>query len=327
MLAAWYGRNGPARDVLEVGEMPAPEPALGEVRVRLETSGVNPSDVKSRAGSRPVKQGVIVPHSDGAGVIDRIGVHVDPSRLGERVWIWNGQWQRPNGTAASFITVPSDQAVTLPDDVSFEAGACLGIPALTAAHAVEKLGEIAGKTVLVVGAASGVGFYAAQMARARGARVLATVGSAEKAQVLARLGMTDVIDYKRESVAGRVLAMTDGKGADGIVDMDFSTSAPLVSAGALAPHSVFVCYGSNFRGDVPLEFAAWMPRSISLYFFLVYDLTPAQRVRAIDFVQSLITAGQLEHLVGATYPLHEIAAAHEAVESGRVLGNVVIRLN
>ncbi|WP_459616135.1 NADPH:quinone reductase [Bordetella sp. 2513F-2] len=326
MRAAWYGRNGPARDVLEVGELPDPEPGPGEVRVRLATSGVNPSDVKSRAGSRPVTQGVIVPHSDGAGVIDRVGEGVAAARTGQRVWVWNGQWQRPRGTAAEFIVVPAGQAVPLPDGVSCEAGACLGIPALTAAHAVEKAGDIAGKPVLVIGAASGVGFYAAQMARAAGARVIGTAGSDDKKALLARLGFADVIDYKTESVADRVLALTQGQGVQAVIDMDFSTSARLVSAGAVAAHGAFVCYGSNFRGDVPLEFAAWLPRSISLHFFLVYDLLPADRQRAIDRVQALMQDGRLEHQVGAVYALDDIVSAHEAVESGRVLGNVVVSL-
>jgi NADPH2:quinone reductase len=268
----------------------------------------------------------VVPHSDGAGVIDQAGAGVAPSRIGERVWIWNGQWQRPLGTAAQYIVLPQEQAVLLPDGVSFEAGACLGIPALTALHAVELLGSVTGKTVLVTGAASGVGYYAAQMARLKGARVIGTVGSPEKADALARIGVTDVIDYKREPVAPRLLALTAGRGVDGVVDMDFSSTARLVSAGAVAPHGVFVCYGSNDRGEVPVEFGAWMPRSISLHFFLVYELPAEQRRHALATLDALLTPGTLSHLIAPAYALDDIVAAHQAVESGRVLGNVVIRL-
>jgi NADPH2:quinone reductase len=311
---------------LELADLPDPEPAAGEVRVRLATSGVNPSDVKSRAGSRPITQGFIVPHSDGAGVIDKVGTGVPAARVGERVWIWNGQWQRSMGTAAQYIALPQQQAVALAHEVSFEAGACLGIPALTAIHAVEKLGDLHGKTVLVIAAASGVGYYAAQMARLRGARVIGTVGSPEKAQVLARAGIDQTIDYKHESVAGRVQALTAGRGVDAVIDMDFSTSVRLVPDGAVAPHGTVVSYGSNARGDIPLAFGAWLPRSISLHFFLVYDLLAGEREQAIRSLNAMLEQGQLQHLLAPAYELEDIVSAHEAVESGRVLGNVVVAL-
>src|SRR3546814_11698520 len=153
MRAALYSRNGAARDVLELADLPDPEPAEGEVRVKLATSGVNPSDVKSRAGSRPVTQGFVVPHSDGAGVIDKVGRGVPATRVGERVWIWNGQWQRPMGAAAQFIVLPHQQAVRPPENVSLEAGAWLGIPALTALPSGEKLGTRQGTAGLVIVAA------------------------------------------------------------------------------------------------------------------------------------------------------------------------------
>lgn len=326
MRAALYSRNGPARDVLQVTDLPTPEPGPGEVRVKLSMSGVNPSDVKSRAGSRPVTQGYVVPHSDGAGVIDRVGSGVPADRIGERVWIWNGQWQRPMGTAAQYIALPAPQAVPLPADVGFEAGACMGIPGLTAMQGVILLGDIAGKTVLVTGGASGVGYYAAQMARLRGARVITTVGSVQKARHLQAVGVTDNILYKQEPVAERLLAMTAGAGVDAVIDMDFSTTASLVPAGAVAAHGVIAVYGSNQRGDIPLNFGAWLPRSLSLRFFLVYDLLPAERRVAVDSLSALLRDGSLAHLVAPAYGLDDIAAAHEAVESGRVVGNVVVAL-
>lgn len=327
MQAAWYAKNGPARDVLETGQRPRPEPGSGEVRVKIAFSGVNPSDTKSRAGSRPVAPGaIVVPHSDGAGVIDAVGHGVPETRLGERVWIWNGQYGRAMGTAAQYICLPAAQAVPLPEKTSLEAGACLGIPALTAIHAVDRLGDIAGKTVLVVGAASSVGFYAAQMARLRGATVIGTVGSQEKSELLARQGIAETIDYKRESVPDRLAALTNGRGVDGVIDMDFSTTSRLVPAGAVAPHATFVCYGSNHRGDVPLTFSAWLPRSISLVFFLVYELPPAERERAISELNQMLEREALAHLIAAAYPLARIAAAHEAVENGRTLGNIVVAL-
>jgi NADPH2:quinone reductase len=322
-----YSKNGPARDVLVLTDLPTPEPGPGEVRVKLAVSGVNPSDVKSRGGSRPVPSGgYVVPHSDGAGVIDRVGSGVPSGRVGERVWVWNGQWQRPMGTAAQYIVLPAEQAVSLPDNTGFEAGACLGIPALTAMRGIAMLGDIAGKTVLVTGGASGVGYYAAQMARHYGARVITTVGSVDKAKCLQDIGITDNVFYKQEPVAERLLALTSGRGVDAVVDMDFSTTAALVPAGAVAPHGVVAVYGSNARGDIPLTFGAWLPRSISLHFFLVYDLLPADRRYAVDTLNGLLRDGKLSHLIAPAYALDDIVAAHESVEAGRTLGNVVVSL-
>jgi len=330
MRAAWYDKNGEADEVLQVGELPTPEPGQGEVRIKMAFSGVNPSDCKSRAGSRPVKDGaIVVPHSDGAGVIDKIGAGVPASRLGERVWLWNGQWQRAFGTCAQYICLPSEQAVPLPASVTFEAGACLGIPALTAIHAVDRvedtLGGLQGRTVLVTGAGSGVGFYAAQMAKLRGARVIGTAGSAQKIQALAGVGIAEVIEYKTEPVAERILQLTDGKGVDGIIDMDFGATVRLVPQGILAPFGTFVCYGSNDRGEAPLEFGAWLPRSLSLQFFLVYLLPPAARRRAVEGINAWLEQGALQHLVAPAYALEDVAAAHRAVESGALLGRVMVR--
>lgn len=324
MHAAWYEQNGPADRVLRFGTQPTPEPGHGEVRIRLACSGVNPSDVKSRAGSRPVQGRLVIPHSDGAGVIDKVGEGVDPRRVGERVWVWNAQYNRPCGTAAQYIALPEAQAVPLPDGVSFEAGACLGIPALTAYRAVEIADLEPDHTVLVIGGASAVGFYAAQMARARGARVIATVGSDSKATFLREAGLGETILYKDEPVAERVLSMTNGGGVNAIIDMDFSTTAALVDKGVLAPHGRFVCYGSNDRGAVPVNYAAWLPRSLSLHFFLVYELTPAQRTRALEGVQALLRERRLQHHIGQKFELADIVLAHQAVESGTAFGNVVV---
>ena len=189
MLAAFYTRTGPAREVLNVGEIETPEAGPGEVRVRLATSGVNPSDVKTRGGvrSRDLPFPRIVPHSDGAGVIDQVGDGVPPGRLGERVWVWNAAWGRPCGTAAQFVVLPAQQAVPLPANTGFEAGACLGIPALTAYHAVHCNGGVAGKTVLVAGGAGAVGHYAIQFAKIAGARlVITTVSGAARRRWRAR---------------------------------------------------------------------------------------------------------------------------------------------
>lgn len=325
MRAAWYSKNGEAREVLVVGELPTPMPAPGEVRVKLATSGVNPSDVKSRRGRAPGSER-IVPHSDGAGIIDMVGDGVSSSRIGERVWIWNGQWQRPLGTAAEYIVLPEAQAVRLPAATDFAAAACLGIPAMTAFQAIHLLGDISGKTIMVIGASSAVGHYAAQLAVIGGAKVIGTVGSTEKAKHALDAGVKTTINYKTEPVAQRVKELTAGRGADAIVDMDFSSTVQLLPDGALAPHGTLVGYGSNTSGDIPVPFRTLLFSSISLRFFLVYDLDPVDRHIAIENLTDLLANGRLSHKIGARFALDDIAGAHEAVEGGKVVGNVILDL-
>ncbi len=328
MKAAWYSRNGEAQDVMQVGVLPTPSPRAGEVLVRLATSGVNPSDVKSRR-ARPLSDPLIVPHSDGAGVIEAVGEGVPASRLGERVWVWNGQWQRPWGTCAHYIALPAAQAVPLPEGTDFAAGACMGIPGLTAVQAVilaERLaGDLRGRNVLVTGASSAVGHYITQMVNQAGGRVLGTVGSEAKAAHARNAGMQEAIFYKTESVPERVKALTLGRGADVVVDMDFSTTAAWAAEGALAPHGQVVCYGSNAL-EVPLPFRPWLFQSMGVKFFLVYDLTAADRQMAVARLSQLLAAGRLQHSIGASYALDQVAQAHRTVEAGQTVGNVVIEL-
>ncbi len=328
MKAAWYTQNGEAQDVMLVGELSTPSPQPGEVLVRLATSGVNPSDVKSRR-ARPVNDPLIVPHSDGAGVIEAVGAGVPAARVGERVWIWNGQWQRHLGTCAEYIALPAAQAVALPEGVDFAAGACMGIPGLTAVQAVilaERLaGDLRGQTVLVTGASSAVGHYITQMVTLAGGRVIGTVGSEVKAAHARTAGMQEAIFYKTESVPERVKARTNGRGADVIIDMDFSTTARWAAEGALAPHGQVVCYGSNAL-EVPLPFRPWLYQSMGVKFFLVYDLTPADRRVAVQRLSDMLVANQLQHSIGARFTLNQVAQAHRTVEAGQTVGNVVIDL-
>jgi len=320
--AAWYLKNGEARDVLIVGELPTPLPAAGEVRIQLATSGVNYSDIKFRR-SRPLGGQQVVPHSDGAGVIDAVGVGVPPERVGERVWTWNAQFERNMGTAAQYVCLPSDQAVTLPANVDFAVGACLGIPAMTGFQAVRLAGDMAGKTVLVIGAASSVGFYAAQVAAARGARVIGTVGSEEKARHAQSGGVETTINYKTESVVDRVKALTAGKGVDAIIDMDLSTTVELLRKGGLARHGTLVSYGSNVSGDIGLPLEALRANLYKLLFLGVYRLTPDDRRAVIEGLTEMLAAGTLKHAIGPRFSLERIAEAHDVVERGP-FGNVVI---
>ena len=326
MQAAWYTRNGEAQDVMVVGELPTPTAQAGEVLVRLATSGVNPSDVKSRR-ARALTDPLIVPHSDGAGVIEAVGAGVNAARVGERVWLWNGQWQRPMGTCAQYIALPQAQAVPLPAHTDMAAGACMGIPGLTAVQAVilaERLaGDLRGQTVLVTGASSAVGHYITQMVTLAGGRAIGTVGSEAKAAHARAAGLQEAIFYKTESVPDHVKTLTQGRGADVIIDMDFSTTAAWASQGALAAHGQVVCYGSNAL-EVALPFRPWLFQSLGVQFFLVYDLTPAQRQQAVARLQQLLQDQQLQHSIGARFALDQVAQAHRTVEAGQTVGNVVI---
>jgi len=323
MRAAWYERNGPAREVLVLGDMDTPAPAPGEVLVRLATSGVNPSDWKTRSGTRPMAAPRVIPHSDGAGVIEAVGAGVDVARVGERVWIWNGQWKRPFGTAAERIALPSEQAVRLPDNTSFEAGACLGIPALTAWRAVQTDGGVAGQAVLVAGGAGAVGHYAVQMAKLLGAaRVIATVSSPTKAAHARAAGADDIINYREEDVATRVRELTDGRGVDRVVEVDLAANAALLPQ-IVARDGFCACYGSG-RAEMSLPFGPMILSGAAIRFFIVYELPPAAREAGVAQLTTWLEAGALQHAVGRVLGLSEVVAAHEAVEAGAVTGNVVM---
>ncbi|WP_424814140.1 NADPH:quinone reductase [Roseococcus sp. YIM B11640] len=325
MKAIWYERNGPARDVLVLGEMPKPEPATGEVLVRLHASGVNPSDWKTRSGSRPMVAPRVIPHSDGAGVIEAVGAGVDASRIGERVWIWNGAWKRPFGTAAEYIALPSPQAVTLPEAVSFEAGACFGIPALTALRAVSCDGGVAGKSVLVAGGAGSVGHYAIQFAKRLGAsQVIATVSSGAKAEHARAAGADAAIDYRQEDVAARVKELTGGRGVDRVVEVDLSANIELLPK-LLATDGICVAYGSTER-EVDVDFGAMLLLGGAIRFFIVYELSAAARAECEVLLARFLGDGTLIHKVALTMPLEECAAAHDLVQSGQVMGNVVLSI-
>jgi NADPH:quinone reductase len=323
MRAAYYEKNGAAREVLRVAEVETPEPGPGEVRVRLAASGVNPSDVKSRAGStRKIAFPRVIPHSDGAGEIDRVGEGVSPSRVGERVWVWNGQWRRPFGTAAQSIVLPSEQAVPLPTDISMEAGACLGIPAYTAYQAVELAGCEGGSSVLVAGGAGAVGHYAIQLAKKRKATVITTVSSPKKGEIARRAGADHVVDYRQEDVGERVMAITAKRGVNAVIELDLGANARLLPA-VLAPNAVVAIYGSG-APEVSIPFPFLLQNSIALKFFLVYMMPPQLRARATADITHMLERGELIHNVAQTFDLGEIAAAHEAVESGKAMGNIVV---
>ncbi len=326
MQAISYTGFGPAADVLHLGDVPTPTPAVGEVLVKLAFSGVNPSDVKARAGARP---GVtkppfdrIVPHSDGAGVIEAVGDGVSPDRIGARVWIWNGQWQRPFGTAATHICLPSEQAVDLPASVPMETGAILGIPGLTACHAVFGGGDIAGKTLLVQGGAGTVGLLAVQLAKWGGARVIATARGAGQDAARAA-GADEVLDYSSDDLGTAIVKANDGALVDRIVEVEFGVNA-LLDAEVIAPNGTIAAYGSAKNMTPALSFGPMLFKAVTIDIVLIYILEAAERGHAIARLLAALEQGALTCPVDQVFALAACSDAHEAVEAGNRAGAILV---
>jgi NADPH2:quinone reductase len=304
--------------------MPTPEAGTGEVRIRLHASGVNPSDVKKRAGLRsPLQEKRVIPHSDGAGVIDQVGAGVDPTRQGERVWVYNGQWGRPFGTAADYITLPATQAIALPDHVSFVEGACLGIPAMTAHRCLFADGSIQRQTILVTGGAGAVGYYAIQLAKWGGARVITTVSSEAKAKTAHQAGADFTLNYRTENIVERIRTVTEGLGVDRVVEVDFGGNLP-ISREVLKENGTIAAYASMGAPEPTLPFYALMFKNITLRAILVYSMPEAAKAQACADIVQALHEQQLHHLIAARFPLERLAEAHEAQESGQYVGNIIV---
>jgi NADPH:quinone reductase len=327
MQAAYYERTGAASEVLMVGSVPDPQPGPGEVRVRLRWSGVNPADVKTRGGllGSVLPFARVIPHSDGMGMIDAAGSGVPSQRVGERVWVWNAAWGRAFGTAAQYLVVPQAQAVALPDGVADEAGACLGIPALTALHATLAHGGVEGRSVLVAGGAGAVGHYAVQFARLLGARqVIATVSNTRKAALATEAGAHVVINYREGKLGEHVRSATQGAGVDRVIEVDVAANGEH-DADIVRPGGQWLVYGSG-QGQFNLPFFPLILKNQSLHFFIVYNLTPEDRRRAETVLTQFLVKGALVHNIAQRLPLAQIAAAHEMVERGEAVGNVVLAI-
>ena len=325
MRAAIYRAKGSAAEVLRVEELEPAEPELGEVRVRVAVSGVNPSDVKSRAGasSPTMDYPFVIPHSDGAGTVDALGPLVISRRIGQRVWIFNAQWGRPLGTAAEYVTLPAQLAVPLPDDVSFEVGASIGIPLMTAYHAIESCGSLMGRHVVIFGAAGSVGNYATQLARLGGARVIAVVSSDAKSEWALASGADAVVNYRKEDTPARVRRLTGGSGADFIIDVDAAANARHYGE-MLAFGGKVIIYGSG-QAQIPIPFRPMILGFASLYFFIVYKLPPEALRQTLEGITDLLKRSVLRHPKCEFHNLDAIAHAHQRVEQGPD-AKVLIRL-
>lgn len=325
MKAVWYDRVGLAREVLQFGELPTPQPGRGELRVRLVASGVNPADCNRRAGrGYPMEFPRVVPNSDGAGTVDAVGEAVSAEWLGKRVWLHNGQRGRAFGTAAEYICLAQELVAPLPEGTGFDEGACLGIPCMTAHRCVFMDGPVSGKWVLVTGGAGAVGHYAIQLAKWGGAKVLATVSSEAKAGHARAAGADDVINYRVEDVAQRVLALTGGHGADRIVEVDLGGNLE-VALGCVAPNGVIAAYASRGDAAPKLPFYALMRKNATLHAVLLHGVPPEARREIQLDINRWLAEGRALHSISASYPLAQTAAAHEAVEAGTKLGTVIVR--
>ncbi len=327
MKTAWCATQGAPKDVFQVGEMPDPMPEAGEVRVRVYASGANPTDTYTRSGlrRRGLPYPIITPHQDGAGVIDAVGAGVPAKRIGERVWIYMAQWQRPFGTAAEYCVVPSERAPCLPDNCSFNIGASLGVPWLTAHYAVNADGPLEGKTVLVGGGTGAVGYYCIQIAKARGARVIATVGSAAKGVLARAAGADEVVDFRAEDVGARIGALSGGNGADLILEPFFAKNANLYPQ-MLAKNGTVIVYGAG--GAEGTISASWgIQNQPTIRFIYMYEFPPEAYTRAIADFTALQTAGKLKHLPVREFSLDQIAKCHEAVEAGNNGTRMILNLD
>jgi len=322
MIAAWYDRQGAAAEVLRVGELPAADPGPGEVRVRLTMSGVNPGDIKKREGwlGSPMAFPRIVPHSDGAGVIEAVGPDVDPDRTGRRVWVYGAQSYRPFGTAAETTVVPAALAVDLPGNVSDETGACLGIPGITAHRTVFADGPVAGQVVLVHGVRGAVSSLAAQLARRAGATVIGTVRTdAEAGQVSAALA-GHVVSLQSGPVAEIRRLAPDG--VDRVIDVALSANADL-DAAVVRNGAVVAAYASPAdRAEIP--FWPMLFANVTIRLLGSDDFPPEAKDAAARDLTAAAAESALAVTVADTFPLARIAAAHERVDSGKAPGRVLI---
>jgi NADPH:quinone reductase len=322
MKAAWYEKQGPAREVLQVGEMPDPTPAPGEVRIRIVASGISPGDTKKRGDSFGIGMPFprVIPHSDGAGRVDQTGAGVSPEWMGRPVWCYGAQSYRPFGTAAEFTVVPADHIAPLPAKASMEQGACLGIPGITAHRAVHVAGPVGDRTVLVQGAAGSVGICAVALARQAGARVIGTVRSASDEPAARNAGAHDVVLSDQELIS-RVRKLSPG-GVDHIVEVAFGANIEanvelLKMGGSVASYAT-----DSATPKIP--FWQMVFKNIRVFFLGSDDFPTEAKVKAARDLNATLETGWPGFEIGERVPLAEIARAHELVDHPARRGRVVV---
>ena len=326
MKAVWYEKVGDAKDVLQIGQIDDPSPDSNEVLISVKTSGVNPSDVKTRAGARGELQfSRVIPHSDGAGIIIDVGKNVNPNRVGEKVWIWNAAFGRPNGTCAELIALPEDQAVAMNDNVSFEAGACLGIPASTAYYGIFANGSIENKTLMITGGAGAVGFYGIQLAKWAGANVISTVSSEKKAKIAKDAGADLILNYKEDDIVNSVLDYTKGDGVDRVLEVEFGGNI-LINQNIVKPNGTIAAYASATVMEPTLPFYNLMFKGIKINTFLIYSISKEERKKVTEGISKALNENAIKHIIASTHSIESVVDAHYAVESNKNIGNVIINI-
>ncbi len=328
MRAAWFEKFGKASEILKTGPFETPVAAAGEVLVRLHTSGVNPSDVKKRAGSFPdlLDDGPVIPNSDGAGVIEAVGAAVPAGRVGERVWIYQAQFARRFGTAAEYVAIASERAPRLPDNVDFDVGACLGIPVMTAHRCVFADGSVEGRKILITGAAGRVGYYAVQWASQAGATVIATASNEADADACLDAGASKIVDHRDDNCAQAILDATDGALVDRIIDVEFGANLQ-TSIEVIRTGGVIATYSSMQDPQPELPFFRMMYKDLTLRFVIVYAMPESAKQFAIADIERALDADLLQHRIANTLPLDEIAQSNELVEQGGTRGAIILRID
>jgi NADPH2:quinone reductase len=325
MKAIWFERFGSAAEVLQLGEQALPAISHGQVLVQLEASCPNPSDVKKRAGSAPdlLDAGLVIPHSDGAGRIVEVGPGVSAARIGERVWVYQAQFQRQWGTAAEYVSVDEDRAVWLPDHVDFAIGACMGIPAMTAHRCVFADGSVEGQTVLVTGGAGGVGYYAVQWAKLGGAHVIATASDEASSLDCAQAGADVVVNHRDGDYVELVCDQSLDGAVDRIIEVDFGSNLE-ANLDMLQVGGTIATYASGSDPQPRLPFYRLMYLDATLRLVIVYDMPEEAKIEAIEDISEALEQGRLLHRVAHRVPLAETARAHELIEQGGFRGCVVV---
>lgn len=328
MRAAWFEKFGAAKKVLKVGELDTPEAGPGEVLVRLHTSGINPSDVKKRAGSFPdlLDDGPVIPNSDGAGIIEAVGEGIDKSRVGERVWVFQAQYARRFGTAAEYVAISSNCAPRLSKNAGFDIGACLGIPAMTAHRAVFADGDVEEQTILVTGGAGRVGYYAVQWASRAGATVIATASNPEDVKTCKNAGAHHVVNHRDKNFAAAVLESSGGKLIDRVIDVEFGANLP-VSIEVLKTGGTIATYASVQVPEPKLPFFQMMYKDLTVRMIIVYAMPVTAKDHAIADINKALADGWLQHRIAESLPLDEIANGNKIIEQGECRGAVVLTID
>jgi len=325
LLAAWYKNFGPASDVLEVGELIEPSPAKGEVKIRIRSSAVNPSDVKKRLGSSPdlLDNGLVIPHSDGAGEIVEVGDDTLKHRIGERVWVFEAQHNRYHGTSAQFVCMPSNNAITLPKNIDYDIGAMMGIPAMTAHRCVYNSKSVEDCYVLITGGAGRVGHYAIQWAKKSGAFVIATASNSKSSEECEKAGADVVFSHPSENFIGEILDYTNGKQIDKVIDGDFGVNLDHI-LGIIKPNGSISTYASMTNMKPSLPFYQMMNLNIELKMVFVYDMPQKAKASAIEDITIALEDDKLVNRLYKQYNLSKISQAHLRIEDKKTTYGAVI---